>query len=129
MPRFVVSTTSRRPAKRRLYKKRQSTYRKKAEYRKKSQRPTFNRLVDYPQLKHDIMLASALPVAPGAAFTERNSTIVVPATGMQFINWSSSRSVTDKLFVCWSVGKYVVLEKRLTMVHSRFIVLVILITR
>lgn len=50
MPRYVVSTTSRRPAKRRLYKKRQSTYRKKAEYRKKSEHPLLIALSIIPSL-------------------------------------------------------------------------------
>lgn len=89
MPRQMVS----RPRGVTKRGKRRGNYKRRAESRKKTQRPSFNKRIDYPQLKHDVMLAgrhtSLTPVDEGLA------TISLPALGMRFTIWSPSYRVAN----------------------------------
>jgi hypothetical protein len=94
MPRYKVPTPGRKGYKKRGYSSiRKKSYKNRAEYKKRTQRPGFSKRTDYPQLKHDVLLASSVPAM--GVVQQQNATIKLPATGMRFTIWTPSHRVAN----------------------------------
>jgi len=100
MPRYKsYSTSTRRRYSSRFKSKSylpygpRKSYKRRSEFRKKTQRPTFSKRQDYPQLQHDVMLASKSPVM--GAVESADSTIAIPDNGIFFTIWSPTYRVAN----------------------------------
>jgi hypothetical protein len=93
MPRYSVPSSGRSTRRRKKGGSKRGVYKKRAEAKKKTQRPGFNKGRDYPKLKHDIMLAASRPHL--TAVSQSDAVITLPRNGMRFTVWCPSYRVAN----------------------------------